>query len=211
MPRNVGRCKFRYEDLEALRGYRRFILQCRQHPKCTASRTISEQRSRHLGQYEPVASLAVWALLESLCAPNRRPKGQSSRESYLGVGPARVASKRQLHVEDRLRKPELKRKTMTIVLYTPTTHKFREHTHHATSILRTWWSAADQKRITWVSPVTNLLSHKRQKHDIPVLSGMCGIMVVLFGGIKVVALEWYWSGVIRYFAVLCSRCGFKVV
>ena len=34
-----------------------------QLPKCTASRTISEQHTRHLGQYEPVAYLAVWARL----------------------------------------------------------------------------------------------------------------------------------------------------
>ena len=64
---------------EALRRYRRFILQCNQHPKCTAGRTISEQHTRHLGQYEPVAYLAAWALL-GLCAPNRSTKGPSSRE-----------------------------------------------------------------------------------------------------------------------------------
>ena len=81
LPRNVGRCKFRNEGLEALHGYRRFILQCRQHPKCTASRTVGEQRSRHLGQYELVASLAVWARLgESVRSKSETPGAELKRE-----------------------------------------------------------------------------------------------------------------------------------
>ena len=79
--RNIGGCKLQYEDREALREYRRFILQCNQRPKCTASRKISEQHTPHLGQYELVAYLALWARLgQSVRAPNRSTKGQSSSE-----------------------------------------------------------------------------------------------------------------------------------
>ena len=53
----------RFEDREALRGYRRFILQCKKHPKCTASRPTSVQHSRHLEQYE--AYLADEVLLSN--------------------------------------------------------------------------------------------------------------------------------------------------
>ena len=92
VPRNVGGCTLRYEDCEALR-YRRFILQCNQHPKCTASRTISEQHTRHLGQYGLVTYLAVWARLgESVRTKSERQWGRA-QESYVGVEPVRVASK----------------------------------------------------------------------------------------------------------------------
>ena len=43
--------------------YRRLILHCNRRPKCTVSRTISEQHTRQQGQYELVAYFAVWARL----------------------------------------------------------------------------------------------------------------------------------------------------
>ena len=79
-------CPFPDDDREALRGYPRFILQCSQHPKCTASRTISEQHSRHLEQYE----LAVCARLGVSAHFKSEHKGRA-QESNLGVEPARVA------------------------------------------------------------------------------------------------------------------------
>ena len=168
VPRNIGGWKFRYEDREALSVYQRFILQCNQHPKCTASRTISEQCMRHLGavracglpcyvgssgQYEPVAHLALWAR-QGESVSTKLEHQSRAQESYLSVEPVRVAPKKKL-----------KRKTKTNSVNTPhpprhinfdnigvrlntpphtthnTTAKIHEHTHHATSMFFTCGSS----------------------------------------------------------------------
>ena len=93
--RNIGGCKLRYEDREALRVYRRFILPCNQHPKCSASRSASSIRNT-FGQHEPVAYLAAWAHLEESVRTKSEHQRVRAQESCLGVEPARVASKQQL-------------------------------------------------------------------------------------------------------------------
>ena len=61
----------RAEDCEALRVYRRFILQRNQHPKCIRDTC---------GSMSVRLTLLCGFVWESLCAPNRSTKEQSSRE-----------------------------------------------------------------------------------------------------------------------------------
>ena len=63
LPTHLEGCRLRYDDRMETLGYRRLIVFCSKHSKCTSSRNISERHSRTLGQYEPLAYLAVWAQL----------------------------------------------------------------------------------------------------------------------------------------------------
>ena len=101
VPRNIGGCKWRYDDREAL--------WCIGVTFYTA-RTISEQYPRDL--VLPCCARSFGRV----CAHQTRAPNGRAQESYLGLEPA----SEQLHVEHR---PQLKRKTNSV--NTPTTpHQF---------------------------------------------------------------------------------------
>ena len=119
--RNIGGCMLRYEERQALRGNRRFILQCNQHPK------LPGQQKDQRASYATPGAVRVCGLLccvgsfGRVCVHQIAAQRSRAQESHLGVEPARVASKQQLHVDDRLREPQLKRKTRTNSVNTATT------------------------------------------------------------------------------------------
>ena len=147
--------------------------------KCTASSTISEQHSRHMGHHGLVAYLAIWARLGESVRTRSEHQGAELKRTISVSRQARVASKRKLRVEDRQREPQLKRKRETNSVNTPTT--------------------PHQNLITWTRPTVSVW-YVWYYGGIGLISDWYWFSVWYFG----VVLEWCcvfrWS-VLLYFGV----------